>query len=252
MTLTDDVTVAPTEAGLRLELTECFHLLASLRWDDLVATHASVRLPGRDAYLINPFGLLFEEMTPDDLVTVGLDGRLIDGAGRTPNPNGVAIHGAVLAARRDVNCIIHLHTPDGIAVASLESGLMALNQSALLVVHDLAWQNYEGLPSMADESSSLVEAMGTRNMMLLRNHGTLAAGRTVGSAFTRMFWLESACTIQQRTLSMGGAVCAMPASVVEQMGARLQPDRVERLAQEVVWPAMRRRAARLGTGQPRL
>ncbi len=173
-------------------------------WDDLIFTHISARVPGPEHhFLINPYGFTFDEITASSLVKVGMDGHAVDGSDATVNPAGFTIHSAVHEAREDAGCVIHVHTPDGTAVATAREGLKPLNQTAQLVIDDLAYHDYEGVALDHDERPRLQQDLGNKNLMLLRNHGTLTLGRTVAEAFLRMYFLERACTMQVRTRILG-------------------------------------------------
>ncbi|RIJ32740.1 class II aldolase/adducin family protein [Henriciella mobilis] len=235
---------AETEWAVRRDLALCYRLVALHGWDDLVATHISARLPGRNSFLINPFGMLFEEMTPEALVEIGEDGNKLSASPYEVNRAGFVIHSAVHAARPEAGCVIHLHTKDGVAVSATEAGLLPLNQGAMAVAADLAFHEYEGAATNLDERESLARDLGDKRLMLLRNHGTLAVGTTVAECFTYMYFLETACTTQVRTLSMNQPLHDAHAAVIEEVGlqaAAFFPG----MAEKQVWPAMLRKAERL-------
>lgn len=232
-----------SEAALRRDLAACYRLIAMFGWDDLIATHVSVRLPEGNGFLINPFGLLFEEITPANLVKVDMDGTLLAPTPWQVNKAGFAIHSAIHAARHDARCIIHLHTPDGIAVSMLEEGLLPLNQTALVLGDQIAVHDYEGVASLG-ERERLVADLGDRNIMMLRNHGTLAMGASVGEAFTAMYFLETACTIQVRALGMGRPIHPVRQDVVDDFAGKPVIGSVDGLARDVVWPALLRKLDR--------
>jgi ribulose-5-phosphate 4-epimerase/fuculose-1-phosphate aldolase len=234
--------VAPTEADLRRDLAAAYRLVALFGWDDLVATHISVRLPEENAFLINPFGMLFEEIRPADLVKVDMDGRVLSPTTWSVNLAGFVIHSAIHAARHDVVCALHLHTPDGVAVSMLEEGLLPLSQTAMMVSRDIAFHEYEGVAVDLAERGRLVADLGEKNLMLLRNHGTLALGASVAEAFTSMYFLETACTIQVRALGMGRPLHRVGDGVAE----RVYPvGGLELVARNLVWPALLRKLDRI-------
>jgi len=234
-----------TEAELRRDLAAAYRLVALFGWDDLVATHISVRLPEPNAFLINPFGMLFDEIRPADLVKVDLDGNVLSPTPWRVNLAGFVIHSAIHAARHDALCAVHLHTPDGVAVSTLEEGLLPLNQTAMLVASDLAFHEYEGVASNLEERARLVADLGEKNAMLLRNHGTLTVGRTVGEAFTTMYYLETACSIQVRALGMGRPLHPVAPEVIATV-ARFGPmGGLEVVARDLVWPALLRKLDRV-------
>jgi ribulose-5-phosphate 4-epimerase/fuculose-1-phosphate aldolase len=187
----------------RVELAACYRLVALFGWSDLVATHISARAPGHEqAFLINPFGLMFDEITASNLVKIDIEGNAIGESPYGVNEAGFTIHSAVHQVREDAECVMHLHTTDGVAVSALSEGLLPLNQNAMLLTGDIAYHDYEGPAFNLEERARLQRDLGEKHMMLLRNHGTLAIGASVGEAFVRMYMLERACTLQVRTLSM--------------------------------------------------
>jgi ribulose-5-phosphate 4-epimerase/fuculose-1-phosphate aldolase len=196
----------PVEAELRRDLAAAYRLVALFGWDDLVATHISVRLPDHKGFLINPFGMLFDEIRPRDLVKVDMDGKLLEPTDWQVNTAGFVIHSAIHQAREDALCVMHLHTHDGVAVSCLEEGLLPLNQTSMLVARDIAYHAFEGVALNLEERERLAGDLGGKTLMILRNHGTLAVGATVGDAFYAMYVLETACTIQSRALGMGRAI----------------------------------------------
>lgn len=232
------------EAALRRDLAAAYRLVAHFKWDDLVATHISVRLPEEDAFLINPFGMLFEEIRPADLVKVDMDGTVLTPTPWRVNKAGFVIHSAIHAARHDAQCVIHLHTPDGVAVSMLEDGLLPLNQTAMLLANDIAFHEFEGIAVDLDERARLARDLGDKNIMFLRNHGTLALGPSIPEAFASMYFLETACTIQVRALGMGRAVHTAPAAAVERVAA-FRPDQGADVAHSLIWPALLRKLDRL-------
>jgi len=231
----------------RVNLAACYRLIAYYGWDDLVDTHISARVPGPDHhFLINPHGLMFDEMTASSLVKVDLDGNLLTNGPYSINPAGFTIHSAIHEVREDAGCVIHLHTPDGTAVASCAEGLLPLNQTAQLVTFDLAYHDYEGIALDHDERPRLQRDLGSKNHMLLRNHGTLTVGRSVASAFERMFHLERACTMQVRTRMLGPTAYPVDADVIDKNTRLLDnPERAELRSTTLVWPPLLRKLDRL-------
>ena len=215
------------EWGQRVNLAACYRLIAHYGWDDLVDTHISARVPGPEHhFLINPYGLMFDEITASSLVKVDLDGNQLTKSAYSINPAGFTIHSAIHEVREDAGCVLHLHTPDGTAVASSMEGLLPMNQTAQLVTHDLAYHDYEGIALDHDERPRLQKDLGNKNHMLLRNHGTLTVGRSVASAFERMFHLERACTMQVRTRMLGPTAYPVEQAVVDKNAALFgNPDR---------------------------
>lgn len=233
------------EAELRRDLAAAYRLVALFGWDDLVATHISVRLPEANAFLINPFGMLFEEIRPQDLIKIDLDGNVLSPTDWPINAAGFVIHSAIHAARHDVLCAMHLHTHDGVAVSTLADGLLPLNQTSMLLAGDIAYHDYEGIALELDERERLVADLREKHAMILRNHGTLTVGRTVAAAFTRMYFLETACTIQVRALGMGRPVAPVDQAVVAKVAGQFGGMAASGLAENLVWPAMLRKLDRL-------
>lgn len=206
MTLQDTIhTGVPLE---RVELAAAYRLIAEFGMDDSIFTHISAKAPaseGDHAFLINPYGLRFDEVTAGNLVTVDLDGNILkDPLGAGINKAGFTIHSAVHAARPDVACVLHTHTVAGVAVASMREGLEPLNQWSAPFFNRLAYHDYEGIALNHDERARIVEDLGDRYAMILRNHGLLTAGRSVGEAFRTMMDLERACRAQVAILGSGG------------------------------------------------
>lgn len=231
------------EAELRRDLAAAYRLVALFGWDDHVATHLSARLPD-GTFLLNPFGLLFEEITASSLMRVDMAGGVVSPAGGALNIAGYTVHSGVLGGRPDVNCAMHLHTHDGVAVSAQKQGLLPLNQTALLIHSDIAYHDFEGVVSRDDERERLGRDLGSRNMMILRNHGTLAVGETIADAFYRIYTLEWCCTTQIRALA-GGAELNLPGdAAIDRVGTAMNWASPERFSRRVFWPAMLRKAQR--------
>ena len=229
-----------TEWQLRVDLAACYRLVALHGWDDLLATHISAKLQeGR--FLINPFGMAFSEITASSLLTIDQDGQLLSPSPYRANPAGFNIHSAVHEKRPDAGCVIHLHTAQGVAVSMLEEGLLPLSQTALLVTSDLAYHDFEGVALDLGERARIQDDLGSCHYLILRNHGTLALGRSISEAFVRMFTLEQACRIQVQALSMHRALHPVSPDVVAQVGK--VADGMSGYA-ELAWPARRRRLDR--------
>jgi ribulose-5-phosphate 4-epimerase/fuculose-1-phosphate aldolase len=234
------------ERAIRVDLAAAYRLVALYGWDDLIFTHISARIPGPGHhFLINPYGMMFEEITASALVKIGMDGLPIGESDFAVNPAGFTIHSAVHEVREDAGCVMHLHTNDGIAVASSAEGLKPLNQIAQLVVDELAYHDYEGVALDHDERPRLQHDLGTKTAMLLRNHGTLTVGRTCAEAFLRMYFLERACTIQVRTRMLGGEDYPTAPAVIEKNAELGRTGGREVLANRLVWPALLRKLDRI-------
>ena len=196
--------VSADEWQARVDLAALYRLVALHGWDDLIYTHISARVPGPDHhFLINPYGLLFEEMTASALVKVDLEGAVLQETPYFINPAGFTIHSAVHAARDDAHYVMHLHTDQGVAVSSQKEGLLAFSQHALIIRPKLAYHDYEGIALNHDERDRLVADLGDKSVMLLRNHGTLAVGPTAGDCWVGMYYLERSCKQQVMALSAG-------------------------------------------------
>ena len=186
--------VSDEEWKIRVDLAAAYRLIAHYGWDDLIFTHLSARIPGPEHhFLLNPYNLMFEEVTASSLIKVDMDGNPVEPTPFITNPAGFTIHSAVHMARPDAQAVMHLHTPHGQAVSAHGDGLLPLTQTAMLIRQDLAFHDYEGVAVDLDERERLVEHLGDKNLMLLRNHGTLAVGPSVGECFVRMYFLERAC-----------------------------------------------------------
>jgi len=206
---------SPEEWKARVELAAAYRLVAMYGWDDLVFTHISARVPGPEHhFLINPYGMLFEEITASSLVKVDLDGNVVEPTTYPINPAGFTIHSAVHAAREDALCVMHLHTTAGVAVSAQAEGLLPLNQTAMIVRGELAYHDYEGIALDLAERPRLVADLGDKSAMLLRNHGTLTLGSSVAGAFLTMYFLERSCAAQIATLA-GGAKIHWPADEIQ-------------------------------------
>jgi len=204
--------VSEEEWRQRVDLAAAYRLAADFGWDELIFTHFTARVPGPEHhFLINPFGLLFEEITASSLVKIDREGEKVLESDYAVNPAGFTLHSAVHEAREDAHCVLHLHTVAGTAVASQAEGLLPLTQNALVVASDLAYHDYEGLALEPGEKERIVADLGQTSMMLLKNHGLLAMGETMGEAFLRLFFLQRACEMQVAAQSGGGEL-VMPSS----------------------------------------
>lgn len=237
-------TMSEDERRTRTELAAAFRLLAHFGWDDHVATHMSARLPD-GTFLLNPFGLTFEEITASNLMRMDLDGNVLEiPEGCMVNPAASNIHTGLLAARPDIASAVHLHSRDGVAVSAIEDGLLPLSQNALNIWADVAYHEYEGVVSEKDERERLAADLGEKNLMILRNHGTMAVGRSIGAAFYRIYSLEWACTAQVRTLSMGRPLHMPAEESYRDMIQVTNPAWVDSFTERCFWPAMLRKAQR--------
>ena len=232
----------------RVNLAAAYRLVASFGWDDLIFTHISARVPNtEDEFLINPFGLMFDEVTASSLIKVNIKGDKIDHSQFEVNPAGFTIHSAVHQARHDANCVFHLHTVSGTAVATDPKGLLPLNQTAMLVRDDIAYHDFEGVAVDLDERPRLQIDLGEKNIMLLRNHGTLTLGKTVAEAFMRTYFIERACEMQIATLSSSaGEYYATPEVTQNKVAMQGRDEKIAKHAANLLaWPALLRRLDRL-------
>lgn len=237
--------VSDEEWKLRVDLAAAYRLVAHYGWDDLIFTHMSARIPGPEHhFLLNPYNLMFEEVTASSLIKVDIYGNPVEPTPFITNPAGFTIHSAVHMAREDAHAVIHLHTPHGQAVAAHEEGLLPLTQTAMLIRGDLSFHDYEGVATDLEERDRIVADLGTKNAMLLRNHGTLTVGTTVGEAFIRMYFLERACEAQIYALSAGDRVNNPPQGTPE-VAAQQGAAGLKVAAQLLAWPALLRKAYRL-------
>lgn len=236
--------VTAEEWELRVNLAACYRLIAMFGWDDLIFTHISARVPGpEDHFLINAYGLLFEEMTASSLVKVGLDGEIVLDTPHIINPAGFTIHSAVHAAREDAGCVLHTHTRAGVAVSAQKEGLLPVSQISLVPYSSLAYHDYEGIALNEEEKPRLVADLGDKRFLILRNHGLLTVGPTIPDAFLFMYALETACQIQLAAQSGGAELSRINAAIVD--GFQMQLDAVLKgFGGELAWPGLLRKLER--------
>jgi ribulose-5-phosphate 4-epimerase/fuculose-1-phosphate aldolase len=235
----------PTEQDLRVDLAACYRLVAHFGWDDLVFTHISVRLPGPDHhFLINPYGMLFDEITASSLVKIDLHGNKVGPSDHPINPAGFVIHSAIHAAREDITCVLHVHTPAGVAVSAQTAGLLPISQQATIALASLGYHAYEGIALMDAEKPRLVADLGTSTSLILRNHGLLTVGATVADAFLYMFNLQRACEIQLLAQSGGAALTNVDPRIVAGVKQNIAVV-TKGLGGNIAWPALLRRLRRL-------
>jgi ribulose-5-phosphate 4-epimerase/fuculose-1-phosphate aldolase len=236
--------VSEEEWRTRVHLAACYRLVALYEWDDWIFTHISARVPGPEHhFLINPYGMLFEEITASSLVKVGLDGAPVVPSPFPVNPAGFVIHSAIHAAREDALCVIHLHTPHGQAVAAQRAGLLPITQTAMAVYGDLAYHDYEGVAVDLSERERLVADLGEKCCMILRNHGTLTVGAGVAEAFARTYFLERACEAQVLALSGGVELAEASPSAQARTAAEARAG-LDLVVEKLAWPALLRKLDR--------
>jgi ribulose-5-phosphate 4-epimerase/fuculose-1-phosphate aldolase len=240
--------VSEAEWKARVDLAALYRLVALHGWDEAIFTHISARVPGEEnRFLINPYGLFFDEMRASDLVKVDLDGQIVQETPHFINPAGFTVHSAVHAARDDAHWVIHLHTVQGTAVAAQKEGLLPLTQTGMIVRPEVAYHDYEGIALNLDERERLVADLGDKHLMILRNHGTLAVGSTPGEAWMGMFYLERACTAQVTALS-GGRDGVLLAPEAAQAEVRGQSSAAMPWVSNLAWPGWLRRLDRQSPG----
>ncbi len=237
--------VSDEEWTIREDLAAAYRMVAYYGWDDLVFTHLSARIPGPEHhFLLNPYQLMFEEVTASSLVKVDESGNPVDPTPFITNPAGFTIHSAIHMARDDAHAVMHLHTPAGQAVSAHQDGLLPLTQTAMLIRGDVSFHDYEGVAVDLSERERLVADLGTKNAMILRNHGTLAVGKNVGECFVRLYFLERACQAQIMALSAGDSINHPPQGSPE-ITAQQGQIGVALAANLLAWPALKRKAYRL-------
>lgn len=237
--------VSDEEWQTRVDLAACYRLIAMHGWDDLVFTHISARVPGPgEHFLINAYGLLFEEISASSLVKVNLDGDVVLETPHIINPAGFTIHSAVHAARSDVACVLHTHTKAGVAVSAQAGGLLPLSQTSLFPLASIAYHDYEGVALNADEKPRLVADLGDRAFLILRNHGLLTVGATIPDAFLFMYLLETACQTQLMAQSGGVELVYVDERILA--GIMAQAEEVTKgLGGQLAWPGLLRKLDRL-------
>jgi ribulose-5-phosphate 4-epimerase/fuculose-1-phosphate aldolase len=241
--------ISQEEWEVRIQLAACYRLVDLQGWSDMTSTHISARVPGPDHhFLINPHGMLFDEITASSLIKVDLHGRVVNPSDYQVNPAGFVIHSAIHMARADAMFALHTHTAAGVGVASQKDGLLPVTQQALAIMGDVAYHGFEGPALRFDERARIVSDLGDRRILFLRNHGLLTIGRTAGEAFMAMYRAERACRFQLAFQQSGAAPSPIPDDIQESTAARgrkafwgggaLDPDRLE-------WPALLRRLDRI-------
>jgi len=236
--------VSPEEWQLRVDLAACYRLVALYGWSDLVFTHISVRIPGPEHhFLINPYGLMFDEITASSLIKVDQQCNKVIETAFPVNPAGFVIHSAVHAAREDVQCVIHTHTRAGVAVSAQKCGILPISQQSTFVLASLAYHDYEGVAFRDDEKPRLQADMGKANFLMLRNHGLLTAGKSIADAFLSMYTFESACQIQL-SAQAGGELVQVHPEIVKGVAEAMRVQ-TGGLGGAFVWPSLIRKLNRI-------
>ena len=232
--------VSAEEWQVRVDLAAAYRLVDHYGWTDMIFTHLSARIPGPEHhFLINPYGMMFDEVSASNLVKIDLDGNVVMHNGYDVNPAGFCIHSAIHMSREDAQAVMHLHTDDGVAVAAMADGLIPITQTAMVIHDEIAYHDYEGVALDLGERERLVHDIGDKKLMILRNHGTLAVGATVSDCFLMLYTLERACSMQVRAMTSGSFYQPSTQSVEtsRKQGKMLMASgELDRLA----WPALLR------------
>ncbi len=237
--------VTPEEWEQRVALAAAYRLVAHYRWDDLIFTHLSARVPGREHhFLINPYGMTFDEITASSLIKVDLAGRKVMDSPYQINPAGFTIHSAIHAAREDAKCILHVHSLNGAAVSAQKEGLLPISQQSIFVLASLAYHDYEGVALRDDEKPRLVRDLGAKNFFMLRNHGLITVADNVPDAFLLLYTFESACTIQVRAQAGGGALVPIDPKILA-TGRQQAQTVLREMGGALAWPALLRKIDRI-------
>ncbi|MEQ1517230.1 MAG: class II aldolase/adducin family protein [Usitatibacteraceae bacterium] len=242
-------TYSAEEWQTRVDLAACYRLVAAYGWDDLVYTHITAKIPGvENQFLINPYGMMFEEITASSLVKIDLAGNKLDAENLFPiNPAGFTIHSAIHAARADAKCVLHVHTPNGVAISAQKGGVLPISQHSIFVLASLAYHDYEGVALNEEEKPRLVRDLGDKNFLMLRNHGLLTVGGSIADAFQAMYFFEATCMIQVRAQAGGGELISIPQPILD--GAKAQARVVTKgLGGNLSWPGLLRKLDRMDPG----
>ena len=238
--------VSPEEWAARVDLAAAYRACALFGWEDLVFTHISLRVPGtEDQFLINPYGVFFDEISASSLVKIDLEGNKVEDSPFPVNAAGCIIHSAIHQGRHDAKCVLHTHTLNGVGVAAQHAGLLPLSQHSMSVLASIGYHDYEGPALSPDEKPRLVNDLGTAGHLILRNHVLLTVGETVADAFVRMYYLETSCAIQIRAQAGGGELIHVGKEILETAyGTMQQGGGAGSKASRLVWPGILRRLDR--------
>lgn len=230
---------SPEEQLIREELTDCYHLAAKMGWTDSIFTHFTVRVPGEEAFLINAFGLNFEEVTPDNLVKVTLDGNVISPKDSFINKAGYTLHSAIHEARPEVMCVLHTHTHYGVALSMLENGVEILSQHSCRFFNRVAYHEYSGILFDETEKVNLIQSLGNQNTLILRNHGLVTLGKSVGEAFFLLYNLEHSARTQLTAMATGQKLTRVSPQIAEYTSNQMNhPNHY--VIDNLAWQAFRR------------
>lgn len=241
--------VSDEEWKARCDLAALYRLVHMHGWDDLFFTHISMRVPGpEEHFLLNPFGLLYEDVNASNLVKVDLEGNVLPPSRYGINPAGFTIHSTIHAAREDVTVAMHLHTDAGVAVAAQKDGLLPISQLAMNVMSDVAYHDYEGLALVEDEKPRIVSDLGDKHLMILRNHGTLSVGSHPFQAYLRIYLLERACKIQTMAQTGGAELIHWDKSMQDRVFKQGEEGVLNEFFLEIAWAALLDRVKRQSPG----
>ena len=240
--------VSAEEWQLRVDLAACYRLVALYGWSDLIFTHISARIPGPEHhFLINPYGLMFDEITASSLVKVDMQCNKLIESPYPVNPAGFVIHSSVHAAREDVQCVLHTHTRAGVAVSAQKNGVLPISQQSTFVLASLAYHGYEGVAFRDEEKPRLQADLGQANFLMLRNHGLLTCGKTIADAFLAMYTFEAACKIQIDAQAGGGELTQVHPQILTGV-AQAMKVQTSGLGGAFAWPALLRKVQREAPG----
>lgn len=239
--------VSPEEWQARVDLAAAYRLVALYGWDDLIFTHITVKIPNAEHFLINPYGMMFEEITASSLVKINLAGEKVLDSPYPINPAGFTIHSCIHAARHDAQCVMHTHSINGVAVSAQENGVLPLSQQSYFVLSSLAYHDYEGVALLEAEKPRLVADFNDKTFLMLRNHGLLTVGKSVAEAFLAMYIFEAACMVQVRAQSGGGQLRHIPDNILAMASAQMAQVTLG-MGGSLAWPALLRKLDRVNTG----
>ncbi len=231
----------------RVDLAAAYRLVALFHWDDLVFTHLTAKIPGTEHFLINPYGLMFDEITASSLVKIDIDGKVLQDTPFPINPAGFVIHSAVHAARHDAQCVMHTHTINGVAVSAQKRGVLPISQHSIFVLSSLGYHDYEGVALRDEEKPRLVADLGENTFLMLRNHGLLTVGGSIAAAFQAMYFFEATCAIQLRAQA-GGTLASddlieVPSEIIR-TAAEQSRGATRGAGASLTWPGLLRRLDR--------
>ena len=244
--------ISAEEWRTRIDLAAAYRLVALMGWDDMVYTHITAKIPGPEHhFLINPYGMMFDEITASSLVKVDLAGNVVMDSPFPINPAGFTIHSAVHAAREDAGCVLHTHSVNGVAVSAQADGVLPISQQSIFVLSSLGYHDHEGVALRDDEKPRLVRDLSNNNFFMLRNHGLLTVGQSVADAFMAMYTFESVCMIQVRAQSGGGRLTMIDPAIIATSAQQAQQVTKGMGSGALNWPGLLRRLDRRSPGYER-